>query len=213
MKKSTPPGKLLPLPYEVSKDVKEVAEKVLNNLTVHANIEYVVSSKKSKWLGKCQLIPAIFKMLTGLDYIIYVNADGWDSLNYKQKEALIFHELEHIGWKQNVKDPEFGKWSTRRHDMEEFNSVVQRYGRWLGDVTMFDNSLKSFDNEFEETDGEIISKETGEVFYTNKEDIEKIIEKDSQKEFVKMVNGSKKFFELNLEEAKATVEELGERYI
>ena len=65
MKKSTPPGKLLPLPYEVSKDVKEVAEKVLNNLTVHANIEYVVSSKKSKWLGKCQLIPAIFKMLTG----------------------------------------------------------------------------------------------------------------------------------------------------
>tara|TARA_R110002167_G_C12424547_1_gene629201 strand:+ start:90 stop:707 length:618 start_codon:yes stop_codon:yes gene_type:complete len=205
MKKSTPPGKLLPLPYEVSKDVKEVAEKVLNNLTVHANIEYVVSSKKSKWLGKCQLIPAIFKMLTGLDYIIYVNADGWDSLNYKQKEALIFHELEHIGWKQNVKDPEFGKWSTRRHDMEEFNSVVQRYGRWLGDVTMFDNSLKSFDNEFEETDGEIISKETGEVFYTNKEDIEKIIEKDSQKEFVKMVNGSKKFFELNLEEAKKTV--------
>ena len=213
MKKSTPPGKLLPLPYEVSKDVKEVAEKVLNNLTVHANIEYVVSSKKSKWLGKCQLIPAIFKMLTGLDYIIYVNADGWDSLNYKQKEALIFHELEHIGWKQNVKDPEFGKWSTRRHDMEEFNSVVQRYGRWLGDVTMFDNSLKSFDQEFEETDGEIISKETGEVFYTNKEDIEKIIEKDSQKEFVKMVNGSKKFFELNLEEAKTTVEELGERYI
>ena len=205
MKKSTPPGKLLPLPYEVSKDVKEVAEKVLNNLTVHANIEYVVSSKKSKWLGKCQLIPAIFKMLTGLDYIIYVNADGWDSLNYKQKEALIFHELEHIGWKQNVKDPEFGKWSTRRHDMEEFNSVVQRYGRWLGDVTMFDNSLKSFDQEFEETDGEIISKETGEVFYTNKEDIEKIIEKDSQKEFVKMVNGSKKFFELNLEEAKKTV--------
>tara|TARA_R110001632_G_C11154725_1_gene397816 strand:+ start:47 stop:664 length:618 start_codon:yes stop_codon:yes gene_type:complete len=205
MKKSTPPGKLLPLPYEVSKDVKEVAEKVLNNLTVHANIEYVVSSKKSKWLGKCQLIPAIFKMLTGLDYIIYVNADGWDSLNYKQKEALIFHELEHIGWKQNVKDPEFGKWSTRRHDMEEFNSVVQRYGRWLGDVTMFDNSLKSFDNEFEETDGEIISKETGEVFYTNKEDIEKIIEKDSQKEFVKMVNDSKKFFELNLEEAKKTV--------
>lgn len=205
MKKSTPPGKLLPLPYEVSKDVKEVAEKVLNNLTVHANIEYVVSSKKSKWLGKCQLIPAIFKMLTGLDYIIYVNADGWDSLNYKQKEALIFHELEHIGWKQNVKDPEFGKWSTRRHDMEEFNSVVQRYGRWLGDVTMFDNSLKSFDNEFEETDGEIISKETGEVFYTNKEDIEKIIERDSQKEFVKMVNGSKKFFELNLEEAKKTV--------
>tara|TARA_R110000764_G_C10852401_1_gene365517 strand:- start:44 stop:679 length:636 start_codon:yes stop_codon:yes gene_type:complete len=204
MKKSTPPGKLLPLPYEVSKDVKEVAEKVLNNLTVHANIEYVVSSKKSKWLGKCQLIPAIFKMLTGLDYIIYVNADGWDSLNYKQKEALIFHELEHIGWKQNVKDPEFGKWSTRRHDMEEFNSVVQRYGRWLGDVTMFDNSLKSFDNEFEETDGEIISKETGEVFYTNKEDIEKIIEKDSQKEFVKMVNGSKKFFELNLEEANIT---------
>ena len=205
MKKSTPPGKLLPLPYEVSKDVKEVAEKVLNNLTVHANIEYVVSSKKSKWLGKCQLIPAIFKMLTGLDYIIYVNADGWDSLNYKQKEALIFHELEHIGWKQNVKDPEFGKWSTRRHDMEEFNSVVQRYGRWLGDVTMFDNSLKSFDQEFEETDGEIISKETGEVFYTNKEDIEEIIEKDSQKEFVKMVNGSKKFFELNLEEAKKTV--------
>tara|TARA_R110000803_G_scaffold22161_1_gene55253 strand:+ start:1002 stop:1613 length:612 start_codon:yes stop_codon:yes gene_type:complete len=199
MNKSTPPGKLLPLTYEISEDVKKVAKKVLNDLTVHANIEYVVSYKESKWLGKCQLVPAIFKMLTGLDYIIYVKADGWDALSYKQKEALIFHELEHIGWKTNVKDPEFGKWSTRRHDMEEFNSVVQRYGRWLEDVTMFDNSLKSFDNQFEEIDDEIISKETGEMFYTNKEDIEKIIERDSQKEFENIITGNKEFLSNVLE--------------
>jgi hypothetical protein len=213
MKKSTPPGKLLPLPYEISKDVRKVAEKVLNNLTVHANIEYIVSYKNSKWLGKCQLVPAIFKLLTGLDYIIYVNADGWNGLNYKQKEALIFHELEHIGWKPNAKDPEFGKWATRRHDMEEFNSVVQRYGRWLEDVTMFDNSLKSFDSKFEEIDSEIVSKETGEVFYTSKEDVEKIIEEESLKEFDEMVNGSKKFFKVNLNTTKETAQELGEQYI
>jgi len=75
---------------------------------------------------------------------------------------------------------------------------------------MFDNSLKSFDSKFEEIDNEIVSKETGEVFYTSKEEVEKIIEEESLKEFDEMVNGSKKFFKVNLNTTKETVETFGE---
>lgn len=168
---STPPGELLPLPYEISEEVENIAKKVLNSLTIHAKIAYVASKKNSRWLGKCQLVPAVFKLLTGLDYIIYINAEEWGDLSTRQREALVFHELEHIGWKENAKDPEFGKWATRRHDIEEFSSVVNKYGRWWPDVAMFNESLKDFDNNFDENGKEIISKETGEVFYGEVEKI------------------------------------------
>jgi len=100
--KISTPGNLKPLPYEISEEVKSIAEKILNGLTTHAKIAYVASYKQSKWIGKCQLVPAVFKLLTGYDYIIYVNMEYYEGLSYKQKEALLFHELEHIGWKQNI---------------------------------------------------------------------------------------------------------------
>lgn len=190
--KNITPGNLKPLPYEISEEVKTIAEKVLNKLTIHAKIAYVASYKKSLWLGKCQLVPAIFKLLTGYDYIIYVNVEGYEDLSYKQKEALLFHELEHIGWKQNKKDPEIGKWTTRRHDMEEFNSVVQKYGRWLGDVEEFSTSLKEFDEKFSENGNTLVDKETGEILFEEEikqpQNIEEIIEKDSQDELNNIVN-------------------------
>ncbi len=57
---------------------------------------------------------------------------------------------------------------------------------------------------------EIVSKETGEIFYTSKEDVEKIIEEESLKEFDEIVNSSKKFFKVNLNTTKETVETFGE---
>ena len=190
--KSTTPGKLKPLPYEISEEVKTIASKVLDEVTIHAKIAYVASYKKAKWLGKCQVVPAIFKLLTDYDYIIYVNVEGYEELSYKQKEALIFHELEHIAWKQNIKDPEVGKWTTRRHDMEEFNSVVQKYGRWLGDVEEFSSSLKEFDEKFSENGNTLVDKETGEILFEEEikqpQNIEEIIEKDSQDELNNIVN-------------------------
>ena len=190
--KNTTPGKLKELPYEISEEVKAIAEKILNETTIHAKIAYVASHKQAKWLGKCQVVPAIFKLLTDYDYIIYVNVEGYEELSYKQKEALIFHELEHIAWKQNIKDPEVGKWVIRRHDMEEFNSVVQKYGRWLGDVDEFSESLNEFDSKFDEDGDTIVDKETGEILFKEEIkptlDIEAAIEKDSQMELNAIVN-------------------------
>lgn len=183
--KSLPPGILKPLPYEVSDEVQKIAEKVLNGLTIHANIMYVKSYKSSKWLGKCQLVPAVFKLLTGYDYIIYVNANTFAGLSAKQKEALIFHELEHIAWKPNKKDPEYGKWATRPHDCEEFGSVIQKYGRWLCDVEYISKSLDQFDSKFEEQDEQLVNKETGEILY---EELEEIMNEQIQQDEQDMIN-------------------------
>jgi predicted metallopeptidase len=190
--KISTPGNLKPLPYEISEEVKSIAEKILNGLTTHAKIAYVASYKQSKWIGKCQLVPAVFKLLTGYDYIIYVNMEYYEGLSYKQKEALLFHELEHIGWKQNIKDPEIGKWTTRRHDIEEFNSVVQKYGRWLGDVEEFSTTLKEFDDQFDENGDTLVDKETGEILFEEETkqplNIEEAIERDSENELNSILN-------------------------
>jgi len=141
---TTPVVKLVPGPYVPSKEVEEIAKKLLNPLTLQAKIAYLMSERESSWLGRCQLLPAPVKLLTGYDYIIYVNANAWDNLSPTQKEALVFHELEHIGYKPSAKDETIGKWTTRGHDLEEFNSVAKKYGKWLDDVEAFDNSLKAF---------------------------------------------------------------------
>tara|TARA_B110000444_G_scaffold257000_1_gene294563 strand:+ start:570 stop:1178 length:609 start_codon:yes stop_codon:yes gene_type:complete len=186
--KLTPPGLLKPLPYEISEEVEAIAKKVLNDLTIHANIAYIESDKKAKWLGKCEVVPAIYKLLTNYDYIIYVNVDEYRGLNPKQKEALIFHELEHIAWKPNIKDPEFGKWSSRRHDVGEFNSVIQRYGRWYGDVDNVSKSLDQFDKKYQEAGETLIDKETGEILYSYQEKIMDDEVKNHEQEIINEIN-------------------------
>ena len=76
--------------------------------------------------------------------------------------------------------------------MEEFNSVVQKYGRWLGDVDEFSESLNEFDSKFDEDGDTIVDKETGEILFKEEIkptlDIEAVIEKDSQMELNAIVN-------------------------
>lgn len=196
--KSTPPGLLKPLPYEISEEVEAIAKKVLNGLTIHANIAYIESDKKAKWLGKCEVVPAIYKLLTNYDYIIYVNVDEYRGLNPKQKEALIFHELEHIAWKPNIKDPEFGKWSSRRHDVGEFNSVIQRYGRWYGDVDEVSKSLDQFDKRYLEDGETLVDKETGEVLHSYQEKIMDDEVKNHEQEIINEINSLNPNFNLKV---------------
>ena len=93
------------------------------------------------WLlgSACQGVP---------DYAMVLDATWWDAADIVQREALVFHELEHMVQDTNMHgEPRFsfeGKpvFALRAHDLEEFGSVVERYGAWLPDITGFIANLR-----------------------------------------------------------------------
>jgi hypothetical protein len=83
------------------------------------------------------------------DWIITIDRQWWREATPVQREALVFHELCHV--KQAI--DRFGElrfntqtgepiFELRAHDLEEFRSVVERYGRWKDDITAFEEALK-----------------------------------------------------------------------
>lgn len=82
------------------------------------------------------------------DYVMILDTQFWRQATPHQREALVFHELMHAtiaedrhGEKRFTAE---GKpvWGIRGHDIEEFNLVARRYGRWLGDIEGFLAALR-----------------------------------------------------------------------
>jgi hypothetical protein len=74
-----------------------------------------------------------------LDLLIDVNWQAWRFLTREQRVALIDHELTHFARTEN----EQGETSyvMVSHDIEEFNSIVRRWGLWKNDVKLFAESI------------------------------------------------------------------------
>jgi hypothetical protein len=64
-------------------------------------------------------------------FVIEIVKHVWGQLDEKSKLALVDHELCHC-W---VDDE--GNLKITPHDLEEFNSIVRRYGLWRDDVVAF----------------------------------------------------------------------------
>ena len=79
-----------------------------------------------------------------IDYLIILDDEWWIDASERDREALVFHELNHL-------QPAFDKDGNQRfsretglpvvalvgHDVEEFAAVVRRYGAWSDDVRGF----------------------------------------------------------------------------
>jgi len=76
-------------------------------------------------------------------FLIILDADYWQTASMRDREILIFHELSHIQQKLD----RFGSPRVDRdgnpvygligHDVEEFTSVVARYGAWNDEIQNF----------------------------------------------------------------------------
>ncbi len=101
-------------------------------------------------LGKCVKVSDLHKEFGAFDFIIVLNRDVWDDLRFTddRKLALLDHELCHAA---RAEDPETGEtkldernrivWRTRKHDIEEFQGIVQRHGLWKRDLEMFAEAI------------------------------------------------------------------------
>lgn len=86
--------------------------------------------KGRRTLGKAGKVTPRWKPLLEerLDFVIWLAADWWlDELDSRQQKALLDHELCHCILGDNG-------WTTRGHDIEEFNVILERYGPWREDL-------------------------------------------------------------------------------
>jgi hypothetical protein len=142
-------GKFSPAP-----DVQKIAQELIPEHHPHlidVRIEYVFIGKipnkgnKQVWgtMRKIGALPAYLAApseeqadgATSDFFCMTITQPIWEQLSHEDKVALVDHELCHAG----VEEDEDGvkKLKTIPHDLEEFNSIVERHGLWRKDIELF----------------------------------------------------------------------------
>lgn len=74
------------------------------------------------------------EFFAGIDLVIEVNWEAWSKLNREQRIALMDHELSHFA---RLDDEGKVSYVIVGHDIEEFGSIVSRWGLWEPDLMKF----------------------------------------------------------------------------
>jgi hypothetical protein len=100
-------------------------------------------------LGQCVKASDLQRELVDWDFVILLNQESWDDSEFTvdKKKALLDHELCHaeraIDSDGEPKIDVRGRpvWRTRKHDIEEFQAIVERHGTYKRDLELFAKAL------------------------------------------------------------------------
>ncbi|MDH3291551.1 MAG: putative metallopeptidase [Gemmatimonadota bacterium] len=105
----------------------------------HARIAYLfrerMQTKGTVVHAKAKRAGAQLKHLADIDFVLEFNWTAWRGLDTVARAALVDHELTHCSRND---DEEF---CTVPHDIEEFHTIVARWGLWNRDVKTFSDVL------------------------------------------------------------------------
>lgn len=93
-------------------------------------------------LGKLKRASDLDRELAAFDFVVLLHRAFWtdERVTDLQRRALLDHELHHAALKLDPKgepvEDERGRkvFRTRKHDVEEFTAIVQRYGLWTSEL-------------------------------------------------------------------------------
>jgi hypothetical protein len=151
-----------------SQEVAEVAERVVDRLGRQGEvgrlfnvrrairegeiaIAYLLNVKpfdptadevKHDAIAKCIKAPTLWRDLTGHDVVIWARSWFWEQFTDEQRDALLLHELLHL----DIEYDESGeiKLGVRKHDLEEFTDVAQRFGGALPGIDPFVRAFRAW---------------------------------------------------------------------
>lgn len=166
----------MPQEYQPAPEVEDVARDLIYDYHSHlasVRIIYVFASEsltekgKVVW-GRAKKVSGLNAWLASEDksrdaaapdefFVIEIHRGTWLLLDEKCKKALVDHELSHCDV-----DIETNKLSLRPHDLEEFNSIVRRYGLWRPDVEFFIKAAKQQENLFDREPARAGAEDAGE---------------------------------------------------
>lgn len=137
--------------YQLSDEVGDVARQLIDSHPRFGHIDadrivmgYALQTgKKPEGKGGLHLLAKAVKAPTlwrdlgqGFEVVVWANALAWGRLTEHAREALIAHELSHVGGRS-----EQGKVQMLEHDIEEFGWVVKQYGQWHSGLEYFAEQL------------------------------------------------------------------------
>lgn len=123
--------------FEVDDEVLEMAQSLIerhHQRLANARIAFVfrdeaqTSGDKEVW-GQASKISDKLKPHLEADFLIWLAEDIWKHLAPRQRMALLDHELCHCEY-DHIED----KSRIRKHDIEEFFCIIERYGFWRNDL-------------------------------------------------------------------------------
>lgn len=84
-------------------------------------------ARNSRAIATASLVPAKLEPVLGTKIIVEVFACHWRKMNKAARLMVLYHELMHIV--PNERDTEYQKpYTTQTHDVQEFGSLIARYG-------------------------------------------------------------------------------------
>jgi len=98
-------------------------------------------SKGVPVIGHAQKPPEIMKVYLDYDFIIWLADNAYSDLDENQRKALIDHQLCHCTMIDGVP-------GTMGHDVEEFQSVIDRHGPWNSSLLSVANSIMQMSFDF-----------------------------------------------------------------
>lgn len=134
--------------YQLSDEVREVAQRIIASDTRFEACETIAIGYALLWgkapegqggihlLARAVKAPALWRDLGIFEVVVWANQQAWERLSAKAREALIAHELNHIGGRT-----EAGNVFLLEHDIEEFAWVVRQYGQWHSGLEHFAEQL------------------------------------------------------------------------
>lgn len=133
--------------YFTAETVEQIAAGLIPNYhpeLATARILYLFVDKASKRggkdvLGKAQKVTGWTQFALERDFMLVIASDKWNELDPNQRTALVDHLLERCTGEEADEDGGSMKWSMREPDVQEFGSILQRYGAWHDDLVSFVN--------------------------------------------------------------------------
>ncbi len=100
-------------------------------------------------LGSAKKESDAHRLVSGVNFIVRLSLDKWNSFTLEQQRAVLDHELCHCAAKYDDKTAERVGWKVRGHDLEEFGEVIERHGLYLPDRKAFvENAARQLEMKF-----------------------------------------------------------------
>lgn len=139
-------------PYAVLAEARELWHSDLDSAAIALAWEAKVKMDTDGLvrLGKCVKVTELYREFAEFNFIIVLNREVWESEEWtkEKKMALMDHELCHAApaydedtGEQKVDAAGRLVWRMRKHDIEEFRSVVANHGCYKADLEKFAETL------------------------------------------------------------------------
>jgi hypothetical protein len=140
--------------YKLCKQAEAIATVLINKIHTHlgnAKIGYlfketIMRGGRPRW-GWASKAGGKLAYYSKLDFVVEISWTGWKDMTPQQRVALVDQMLCHFG----IEETEHGKRNVLiPSDLEEFTSIVSRWGLWMPDVQKMHRIMVQQHELFEE---------------------------------------------------------------